>query len=210
MDAIGAVIFDFGNVVAFFDYTLACDRLGARVGRDGRELMERARAAGLLPLVRQFETGRIAEDEFCRRACGLAGLDGVEPEEFAAAWQDIFTLNEPVARLVERLDEAGVPLVLGSNTNALHARWFRRQFAEVLDRFDHLVLSHEVGHAKPDAEFYQACVARAETPAQSCLFVDDLEENAAGARAAGLQAWIYTDAAALTSYLEGRGVIGRR
>lgn len=207
MADIRAVIFDFGNVVAFFDYGLACDRLGARVGRDGRALLNEARAAGIVPLLLEFETGRINEATFAQRACQLIGL-ALDPQEFAAAWQDIFTLNEPVARLVEALHATGVRLLLGSNTNALHARWFRRQFAAVLDRFDHLVLSHEVGHAKPDAAFFQVCVQRAQVPADSCLFIDDLAENVAGARAAGLQAWIYRDSADLTAQLRKHRLLG--
>ena len=55
-----------------------------------------------------------------------------------------------MARLVADLKRQGYTLLLGSNTNILHARFFRRHFAETLDHFDHLVFSYEVGELKPD------------------------------------------------------------
>jgi putative hydrolase of the HAD superfamily len=126
--------------------------------------------------------------------------------EFVEAWQDIFWPNEPVARLIALLDAAGYTLVLGSNTNVLHSTHFRLQFASTLDRFDHLVLSHEVGHMKPDALFYEACVGAARRPPGSCIFVDDLLENVDGARRAGLIGLHYVDTPGLIAELGRLGV----
>jgi putative hydrolase of the HAD superfamily len=207
MPPIRAIIFDFGNVIAFFDYAHACQRLATPLGLTGPQLLERALAAGLSDLVRDFEVGRIAEADFCRRACQLAGLDHLHPQEFAAAWSDIFTPNPPIASLIQRLAQAQIPLLLGSNTNPLHARQFRRQFANLLDQFDHLVLSYEVGHAKPDPAFYHACIHYAGVPPASCLFIDDLPENVAGAQAAGLHAWLYRDPSSLTLHLQQLGLL---
>src|SRR5438045_5323674 len=114
-------------------------------------------------------------------AIGLAGLEPPS-EQSVPGWQDIFWLNESVARLIEFLRSRGYSLLLGSNTNHLHSAYFRRRFAPTFDRFDHLVLSHEVGHMKPDRGFYDACVRAAGVPAGSCAFIDDIPENVAGAR----------------------------
>ena len=38
-------------------------------------------------------------------------------EEFVRAWEDIFWLNEPLARLIVFLKSRGYTLILGSNTN---------------------------------------------------------------------------------------------
>ena len=127
-------------------------------------------------------------------------------DEFVEAWQDIFWLNEPIARLIGLLDAAGYTLLLGSNTNVLHSTYFRREFASTLDRFDKLVLSHEVGHMKPAGEFYAACVAAAGLPAASCLFVDDLFENVDGARRAGLVGLHYVDTPSLITAMGRLGV----
>ena len=181
-----ALIFDFGNVVAYFDYTRACELLGPRLGLTGEAFLRHVRERGLTPVLQDYERGSIASEEFSRSVCALAGLD-VPHDEFATAWADIFWLNEPVADLVRDLKASGYTLVLGSNTNALHAAQFRGQFAETLALFDRLVLSYEVGHIKPSAAFYHACAAAANAAPAECVFIDDLPENVEGAKAADVE-----------------------
>ena len=200
-----ALIFDFGNVVAFFDYARAAAILGRRLGLGGEAFLERVRPLGFSLLVREYESGRITAEAFSRGIAGLAGLE-IAHDEFAAAWSDIFTLNEPVAGLVAELKAAGYPLVLGSNTNDLHAAQFRRQFAETLASFDRLVLSYEVGHVKPAPEFYHACASAAGFPPSECIFIDDLPENVEGARAAGLTGLRYRDPGTLRADLRTLGI----
>ncbi len=200
-----AVIFDFGNVVCFFDYLKVCERLGPRLGLTGEAFRQRILERGFPLLLARFESGKIAPEAFADEVMTLSGLS-LPYHEFVEAWEDIFWLNEPVARLIERLASEGFPLLLGSNTNVLHFTYYRRRFAPTLDLFDHFVLSHEVGHMKPGAPFYEACVAAAGLPASSCIFVDDLLENVEGARRAGLTGLQYVDTLALISDLGELGV----
>jgi glucose-1-phosphatase len=200
-----ALIFDFGNVVAYFDYRRACTVLGARLGLSGDELLERVRPLGFAPLVRSYESGQISAEAFSADLCALAGLE-VPHAEFASAWADIFWPNEPVARLIADLKAQGYRLVLGSNTNDLHAAQFRRQFAATLAHFDRLVLSYEIGHVKPSAEFYRACAEAAGAPPSRCVFIDDLPENVQGAQAAGLTGLLYRDVPTLVADLRSIGV----
>jgi FMN phosphatase YigB (HAD superfamily) len=200
-----ALIFDFGNVVAHFDYRKACEALGRRREFPGEAFLDRMRALASSTLVRQYESGQLTTEAFSAAFRGLAELE-IPHAEFAAAWSDIFWLNEPVARLVGALKAAGYTLVLGSNTNDLHAARFRIQFAETLAHFDRLVLSYEVGHVKPSAAFYLACAEAAGAPPAACVFIDDLPENVDGARAAGLMGIHYRDVPTLVADLRRLGV----
>lgn len=202
-----ALIFDFGNVVAHFDYTIAADKLGAHIGLSGIELLRRARAAGFDGLLKGYERGESTAEEFSARVMALVGLD-IPHEEFAAAWADIFRLNRPVVDLIAGLKAAGYTLVLGSNTNGMQADSFRARFAEALAPFDSLVLSYQVGHGKPSAGFYLACVEAAGAAAGGCVFIDDLAENIEGARAAGLRGILYNadDHSSLPAALRAEGV----
>jgi glucose-1-phosphatase len=200
-----ALIFDFGNVVAHFDYRMACARLGRPLGISGEELLERVQGLGFSPLVQEYESGRISAEAFSRGFCALVGLE-VTHDEFARAWVDIFRLNEPIAAVVADLKRRGYTLVLGSNTNDLHAAQFRQQFAATLVHFDQLILSYEIGHIKPSAAFYHACAEAAGAPASECLFIDDLPENVAGARAAGMEGVVFRDVPSLLEALRGLGV----
>ena len=58
----------------------------------------------------------------------------------------------------------------------------------LIDVLDVIVISGEEGILKPDARIYHLAAGRLGVPVADCLFVDDVEENVAGARAAGMQA----------------------
>jgi HAD superfamily hydrolase (TIGR01509 family) len=61
----------------------------------------------------------------------------------------------------------------------------------ILDLFDDVVCSAEVGCAKPEAEIYAlACRRLGEAPA-ACVFVDDHEPNVQAAVAAGMRGVLY-------------------
>ncbi|WZO99780.1 HAD family phosphatase [Isosphaeraceae bacterium EP7] len=201
-----ALIFDFGNVLAFFDYKKAAERLGEGIGLSGADLLARAHGLGFDGLVKRYEAGKMTSAEFSREVSNLVGLR-LSHDDFAAAWADIFELNEPVAGLVADLKRAGYTLVLGSNTNDLHAAQFRSQFADALSHFDRLVLSYEVGHIKPSADFYHACADAAGRPVAECVFIDDLTENIEGARAAGLTGIVYRDTPSLVEELAMLGIL---
>ncbi len=200
-----ALVFDFGNVFAHFDYLRACERFAAPLGISGALFLETARARGLTPILMQYERGDLSSREFSEKVMELMGLN-LSHESFAAAWADIFQLNEPVAALVANLKASGYRLILGSNTNEIHATHFRRQFAAPLAHFDHLVLSYEVREIKPAAGFYLACTRAAARAPHECVFIDDMLENVEGARAAGLNALHYRETASLVEDLRALSV----
>ena len=199
------LIFDFGNVVSFFDYDRACEQFGRRLGLTGPAFLQRLQERGFAELLVRFESGDMSAEDFAGRVMEVADLQ-LGYGEFVSGWEDIFWINEPVARLVEQLKGGGYTLLLGSNTNILHATYFRRRFATTIDLFDRLILSYEVGHMKPSGEFYRACVAAAGVPADSCVFIDDMIENVEGARQAGLEAIQFLDTPSLIADLQGFGV----
>jgi len=79
---------------------------------------------------------------------------------------------------------------------------------EYADHFERIVDSLDIGLRKPDPRAYQAAVASLGLDAGHVLFIDDLEVNVIGARAAGLQGFRFdtTDPAASVAAL--RGLLG--
>jgi len=199
------LMFDFGNVLGFFDYGLIYARFGARLGLSASAFQTLVESKGMKSLLAELEAGAISSEAFAARVQREVGLD-IPFEDFAADWRDIFELNEPVAAIVADLKAQGYTLVLGSNTNAIHADFYRRRFREALEPFDHVVLSHEVRAMKPSSVFFDTCTAVVGASAGSCLFIDDVEENVEGARAAGLQGLVYKTPAGLVRDLKALGV----
>src|SRR5262249_36274070 len=65
--------------------------------------------------------------------------------------------------------------------------------------FDAVVVSYEIGHAKPAPEIYEATLSQLGIPAHEAVFVDDRAENVAGAEKLGLR----------TFHFAGDGRFGR-
>jgi putative hydrolase of the HAD superfamily len=195
------LFFDFGNVIGFFDHRVAVRKLI----RDC-DLDEDACFSAIYDgtLEEDFEAGRVGGDEFVCRSCQAINYRGT-PLQFRTAFEDIFRPNSPVCELIPRLAERH-RLVLASNTNEVHAAFFRRTFADVLRHFAALGMSHEAGARKPDRRFFEHCQQYAECPPTECVFIDDLPANVEGARAFGWRAIRYTGHADLLKQLGSYGI----
>jgi putative hydrolase of the HAD superfamily len=199
--SIQAVIFDFGNVLAFFDHRRATRQL-ARFSRLPAEEIHRILFTPALEDA--FESGRLAVPEFLallRRQCAVEGDDNLLSELFA----DVFTVNPDVCCLVPRL-KARNRLVLGSNCTPLHSQRFLHQFGDTLSHFNGVVLSHEIGVRKPTRTFYEECVRRTGCRPQECVFIDDLADNVAGAEACGVRGILYRHPEDLSARLRELGI----
>jgi putative hydrolase of the HAD superfamily len=196
-----AIVFDFGNVIAHFDHRLAVRRFVRHSALSEDAIFD---AIYNTALEDDFEAGRIGAEEFVRRACSAIGYR-VGPDEFRAAFVDIFTPNPEMCALIPRL-KGRYRLALASNTNELHAAHFRPQFADVLRHFDAVGVSYEAGARKPDRGFYAHCHTLIGAPPDRCLFIDDLPANVEGARAFGWQAVHFTGYPELLKQLRGHGV----
>jgi putative hydrolase of the HAD superfamily len=95
---------------------------------------------------------------------------------------------------------------LASNTNELHCRQFKHQFADTLKHFDGFIFSHEIGVCKPQPAFFKHCLALADAGPEQCLFIDDMGQNVAGALSCGLQAIQYSGQENLPARLASLGI----
>ncbi|MBL8793060.1 MAG: HAD family phosphatase [Planctomycetia bacterium] len=199
--SIRTIIFDFGNVIGFFDHRRATRRIAEQTG-----LPEELLFQTLLDfdLEDPFEAGLLTSAEVFTRLRATWGT--TTPDELLdETLSDIFWPNPEICDLVPRL-RGRYRLLLGSNTNELHARRFRREFAEVLGHLDELVLSFEIGARKPRPAFFEHCHRRAGCAPDECLFIDDLEANIAGAKAVGLQGVVYRHGEQFPERLRALGV----
>lgn len=158
----------------------------------------RAIVHGNFEIIELFDRGDLTPHEFYERAVGLLGAR-IGYDEFVSAFVDVFTRNQPVIDLYRRL-KGRHRLILLSNTDPLRFGFVRERFPDILF-FDDYVLSYEVRALKPGPEIYKEALRRAAGPPASCVFVDDMEENIAGAEALGLKTILYTPDADLAQQL---------
>jgi HAD superfamily hydrolase (TIGR01509 family) len=195
------VIFDFGNVVGLFDHGQTLRRLTPHTDLSAEEMFARVYVGTLED---EVEKGLISTPEFLARVHALWELR-CDIEFLDRSIADIFTPNPEVCALIPQL-RPRYRVLLGSNTNHLHATQFRRQFAEVLSHFDALVLSFEIGHRKPFAGFYEHCQTLAQAEPHEIVFIDDLTANIAAARTHGWHGIVYRPGEGLAQKLQALGV----
>jgi 2-haloacid dehalogenase len=198
-----AVIFDVGNVL----YHWNPRNLYGRLISDDRALD--AFLADVLTM--EWHVQHDAGRRFAETAPELIARFP-EHEALISAWGPRYqeTMGPPVegmAEIVADLDAAGVPLFAITNFSDEFWPDFRAARAEMFDRFGGVVVSGEERILKPDAAIYRLALERFALAAEEALFVDDSAANAEGARAVGMHAIRFTDAAALRTELEALGLL---
>jgi putative hydrolase of the HAD superfamily len=194
-----AIILDLGNVLVFHDNALLFLRLGQRAGLPPQEVAQRLTGAGWTAANR----GLLDAEGIRRDVCGALGME-LPMEEFAPLWSSHFTVHTAVLPRVEAL-VGRVKLLLLSNTNALHVAYLRPQLP-LLQRFDAVLMSCEVGHVKPEPAFYQLALERAGCAPHEAAFFDDLPEFVEAANALGIRGHVFTDAPTFDAQLKALGL----
>jgi putative hydrolase of the HAD superfamily len=198
---IRTIVFDFGNVVAFFDHGRAIARFARHTDVPPAELTLQLYGS---PIEDAYERGAIDTAEYVRLA-KLNGRLACTDDEFLAAYVDIFWRNDEVCDLIPRL-RPKYRLLLASNTNAAHYGRFAEQFAGVLAHFDHLCTSFAAGARKPEPAYFAHCQRFAGAEPHECLFLDDLPANVEAAEKFGWKGIAYRADGTLEDKLRAAGV----
>ncbi len=181
---IRAFVFDIGNVLLRFDFSLAFRQLLPLCGAEpAAGFAERVDAIKV-----RYEAGRIDRAAFLGEVFELLRFRGTE-EQFVQAWEGIFEVHTPMAELVGAL-HGRYPLYLLSNTSDIHAAYFERSYP-LFGCFADAVYSFEARCAKPERAIYELAASRFGVAPQETVFIDDLPANIVAAREVGFRAIPY-------------------
>lgn len=197
--AIETVIFDLGNVLALHDNDLLLRRLAQRAGTTPQQLLPRLDRS----LWERIHRGKLPGEKLREELCRRVGQD-IPSGEFFELWSCHFTIHRQVLPTVEGL-LGRVKLVLLSNTNELHWRFLRPRLP-LLERFDHLLLSHELGLSKPEPAIYLRALELAGVEPAQAAFFDDLPEYVEAACRLGILGKLFLGPAQLRADLAQLGL----
>jgi len=181
--SIRAVIFDLGGVLVRTEDPTPRARLAQSLGMTPSELSriiydsETARLATL---------GAITTREHWEAVRRRLGLSAEELKNVPVEFWGGDTLDEALVNYLRTLRPRYKTALLSNAWDDL-----RRVVEEswmIADAFDEVIISAEVGLAKPDPRIYRLALARLDVEPGAAVFVDDFEENVEGARAVGMQA----------------------
>lgn len=198
-----AVVFDLGNVLVDWDPLPA---IAAAVGDESAEAFLAADDLDFYAWNHQLDSGMsFAEAE------AQVARDFPHWHRHVTAYRDHFEasllgeVDGSIAVLVD-LDENGVSLFALTNWPAELFPYARDRY-EFLQRFDDVVVSGEVGVAKPDPAVFAVLRERVGRPLTECVFVDDRQDNVDAAAVAGMDALLFTSAPRLRADLEARALL---
>lgn len=197
-----SIIFDVGRVL--FDWDLR--HLFAKLIDDRRELEWFVTHVVTPQWHFQHDAGRPLADMLPELKADFPEHSGLI-DAYATRFNE--TIPGPVPgslELVERLDAADMPLF--AITNFGHEFWEGfRPTQPVFDRFRDIIVSGTEKLMKPDPAIYALAIDRFGIDPAGALFIDDNEDNVAGAVSAGIAGHHFRDAATLEADLIARGYL---
>ena len=193
------VLFDVGNVLIQLRPWPGLLPEAVSSGQSEEEL-----AAILSPflssdLLRGYETGTIGTPEFFDGVREFFGFR-LDDEELRSRFLSILGPPMPgMPELVRELKQCGVRVAGLSDTSDVHLAQLPAY--EAVGALEVLLASCEIGMTKPHPETFLYAVERLGVRPQDVFFTDDNEANITGARAVGLRAEVFRDAATLRTTL---------
>ena len=202
MKKYSVIVFDLGIVLIPFDYQKINRRLDKIEQGLGEKFLVFYKAH--YHLHREYERGDISGEQFLNAVLNALEYK-ISGEDFCKLFSEIFTVDEDVATLLPVLKK-NYRLLLLSNTSAIHQKYGWERFP-FLRHFEKLFLSYEVRAVKPEPEIYQAVTAYTQLPPSEHIFIDDVAEYAAGAKAQGWDAIQFLGYRSLIDELQLRGIL---
>ncbi|MBI3005086.1 MAG: HAD-IA family hydrolase [Ignavibacteriales bacterium] len=179
------VLFDLGNVLVKFTPETFWQILGFR------DKSEKAPYTnGVSEAAEKFECGTIRTNEFFDELERVFG-NRFRREHLRRATASVLTdpipkMDSLVSRVAQRTSAA-----LVSNTNEFHYAYCINAVPAMKMLPKHY-LSFKLGVMKPNGEFYGKVLSKEKVKAESTVFIDDVETNVNGARAAGMTGILFT------------------
>lgn len=180
--SIQAVIFDLGGVLLRTEDKTPRTRLAESLGKTYKELDQvvfGSRSAELAAV------GEMDVEEHWQELGRTLELSEEGMMEFQRAFWEGDRLDRELIDYLRSLRPHYTTALLSnawSDLRSILEEW------KITDAFDEIIISAEVGMAKPDTRIYELIVEKLGIQPEQGIFVDDFSKNVEAARAAGLHA----------------------
>jgi epoxide hydrolase-like predicted phosphatase len=181
--AIKAVIFDMGGVILRTMDQGPRQRLAERLGVRLYDLYNQVFSS---ESARLATLGKISAQKHWEQVGAHFNLSPQELPGFLREFWDGDRLDRALVAFIRSLRGGRRTALLSNAWDDLRG-WIENDW-KIASAFDELVISAEVGLAKPDHRIYQLTLDRLGVAADQALFVDDFSENVDAARWIGMHA----------------------
>ena len=182
---IKAIIFDYDGVIRHVNIEQA--RIASKkVGFEFEELMKLIWGN---EASRELIRGLIDADTWWKRVVSLNDALKNVPQNFI--WEVLFKdpiIDYDVLSYIDNLYEHYIVAIL-SNANEKSKVFIKNEIEST--RFHHIMTSSDFGYIKPEEEVFTAALEKLCVNADECIFFDDKENNAAGAKKVGIHGFVF-------------------
>ncbi len=193
---IRAVFFDLGGVIVRTEYQAPRQQLAERLGMEYEDLDR---------IVFDSETGiRAATGGITSQQHWEAVMKRLKrpPEEMESIRQEFFAgdiIDRDLLNFLRSLRGTHKTGLISNNWSDLRDYMVREK---IIDAFDLITISAEVGVAKPDARIYQIALEQAGVRPEEAVFVDDFYVNIEGCEKVGMKGIHFKDAQSAMQQLQ--------
>jgi len=186
--SIRAVFFDFGGVIVRTEYQAPRQQLAERLGMEYDDLNRIVfdSETGI-----QASIGAITSQQHWESVMKRLKRSA---EEMTAIREGFFAGDIIDRQLLEFLRSLRGKIQTGLISNAWSDLRDYMTREKIIDVFDHIIISAEVGVAKPDPKIVQIALEKAGVRPSEAVFVDDFYVNIEGCEKVGMQGIHFTDA----------------
>ena len=187
-----AIVFDMGGVILSLDRDLCIRNFKQKAGfSDIEEYLDIYHQKGFIS---DFEEGILDEEGFYAESLKHCP-PGAKAEDIRSSFCSLLKCADPdVLAQIRALSAAGYDIYVLSNNNPICTRRFKEILLEAdsLQYFKDMFFSFEWKLLKPGLAIYQKLARTIGCLPEEILFLDDAVSNVEGAKAAGINAVLFT------------------
>ena len=180
------IVFDIGNVLVDFGWKPFFEQFGIT----DEELDKIAKATVYDPIWNEIDRGVMSEEEILERFVANCPEMEEKIREIYENFQGLLKIFDYTRGWIIDLKRRGYKVYCLSNMSfkAVRECWDALSFIEELDGY---ILSCDVKLTKPEPEIYKALFDKYNLKPEECIFIDDLQKNVDGGKAAGMHTILF-------------------
>ena len=181
---IKVIIFDWGNVIEFFDDKLFYSKM-PRLLKVNKDLFKKIEFENRIKL----EQGKISTQEVINKLNNKLELKLTIKQYGEYIHKIGFTkINLEIIKLIKELKKSYQIYLLSNNSKPSHDEIIKSKYHNL---FNKMLFSYQVKLQKPDPKIFKKIIKNTGFTAEECIFIDDLEKNCEGASKAGMYSIVF-------------------
>ena len=182
--SIKAVFFDLGGVILRTEYQAPRQRLAESFGMDYDEIDKIVFGGGSNGSGDRAVVGEITEEEHWLNVMKLLKQPASEYERIRDEFFGGDVIDHEILDFLRSIKPKYKVGLISNAWSGLRDYIIREKFDDV---FDHMIISAEVGVAKPEAKIYHIALEQLQVQAEEAVFVDDFIENIEACEELGME-----------------------